>query len=137
MAITGPLEDRVAIRELLDVYADGVNQRDAEVWANTWAEESEWNLPVIPGMEQILGRDNIRAAWLQGMDYFPFVFMAQSLGMLQVDGDTAIGRSYAAEVAVTTEGEEIRPRGQYDDTFVKVGGEWKFKRRIFRSLHGE
>ncbi len=40
MAFTGPLEDRILIRELLDTYAHGVMTRDAEVWAATWAEDA-------------------------------------------------------------------------------------------------
>jgi hypothetical protein len=46
-------------------------------------------------------------------------------------------RSYTDEVAVMQDGTELRPRGQYDDECVKVDGEWKFSRRVFKVLHGE
>ena len=39
MAFTGPLEDRIAIRELLETYADAVCRVDAEAWGSTWAED--------------------------------------------------------------------------------------------------
>ena len=137
MPFTGPLEDRLALRELLDQYADAVNQRDADAWGATWAEDSVWNLSVIEGMEDVVGRDNIVAAWTEAMKMFPFVNMMFVPGHIRVDGDRATMRSYTAEVATTTDGNTIRPRGQYDDDCVKIGGQWYFARRSFNSLHGE
>ena len=137
MAFSGPIEDRLAIRELMDIYADAVNQRDAELWGSTWAEGSSWKLPVIPGMENVAGKENIVAAWNAGMAMFPFIFMSISVGDIQVDGDTATARAYTTEVGTTLDGTEIRPRGQYDDKLVKVDGEWLFIERIFNSLYGE
>ncbi|EAS46830.1 hypothetical protein GB2207_04357 [gamma proteobacterium HTCC2207] len=137
MAFSGPIEDRLAIRELMDIYADAVNQRDAELWGSTWAEGSSWKLPVIPGMENVAGKENIVAAWNAGMAMFPFIFMSISVGDIQVDGDTATARAYTTEVGITLDGTEIRPRGQYDDKLIKVDGEWLFIERIFNSLYGE
>ena len=137
MAFSGPIEDRLAIRELMDIYADAVNQRDAELWGSTWAEGSSWKLPVIPGMENVAGKENIVAAWKAGMAMFPFIFMSISVGDIQVDGDTATARAYTTEVGTTLDGTEIRPRGQYDDKLIKVDGEWLFIERIFNSLYGE
>ena len=137
MAFSGPIEDRLAIRELMDIYADAVNQRDAELWGSTWADGSSWKLPVIPGMENVSGKANIVAAWNAGMAMFPFIFMSISVGDIQVDGDRATARAYTTEVGTTLDGTEIRPRGQYDDKLIKVDGEWLFIERIFNSLYGE
>ena len=38
MPFSGPVEDRLAIRELLETYADAVTRQDAEAWGSTWAE---------------------------------------------------------------------------------------------------
>lgn len=137
MSNTGSTEDRLAIRELLEHYSDAVNQRDADSWGATWAEDSEWNLPVVPGMESIKGKANIVAAWVESMKLFPFVHMVGTPGRIDVNGDRATMRSYTAEVATMQNGEEIRPRGQYNDELVKIDGQWLFKRRAFQSLHGE
>ena len=40
MAFEGPIEDRLAIRELIENYADAVFQRDEERWAANWADEA-------------------------------------------------------------------------------------------------
>ena len=137
MPFSGPTEDRLAIRELMDVYADAVNQRNTALWASTWAEDCTWKLPVIPGMENLSGKDTIVSSWEAGMAMFPFIFMSISVGDIQVDGDTATARSYTSEVGTTLAGEEIRPRGQYDDKLIKVDGQWYFKERIFNSMYGE
>lgn len=137
MKNTGSVEDRLAIRELLEHYADAVNQRDADAWGATWADDSEWNLTVVPGMESVKGKAAIVAGWVESMKLFPFVHMVCSPGRINVEGDRATMRSYTAEVAIMQNGEELRPRGQYDDELVKIAGEWLFKRRAFKSLHGE
>ena len=137
MPYTGTIEDRLAIRELLESYCDAVNQRDAAAWGATWAEESIWNLSVIPGMEDVVGRDNIVAAWIEAMKLFPFVNMMCVPGRIEIDGNQAEVRSYTAEVATTTDGADIRPRGRYEDICVKQDGKWLFARRTFVALHGE
>lgn len=137
MTFSGSIEDRLAIRELMDTYAEAVNQRDAELWASTWTEDSSWKLPVIPGMEHISGKDNIVAAWKTAMDMFPFIFMSVSAGYIQVSGNEARARSYTSELGKTRDGTEIQPRGQYDDILVKIDGQWFFQERIFNSLYGE
>lgn len=136
MPFSGPLEDREQIRELLAVYCDAVNQRDAELWGSTWAEDAVWELPHLD-MDDIKGREAIVASWVEAMKLFPFVNMMGEAGSIEVDGDRAVMRSYTAEVAVMQDGKEIRPRGQYDDKCVKRDGRWLFSHRKFTVLHGE
>ena len=42
MGFRGPLEDRLAIRELIDAYADATMLRDAQAWGGLWAEDAVW-----------------------------------------------------------------------------------------------
>lgn len=137
MPNTGTIEDRLAIRELIERYCDGVTQRDADIWGSTWAQDSVWSLPVVPGMEAVTGKDMIVAAWLEAMKLFPFVFMSSSIGFIRIEGDRAYVRSYTSEVADTADGKMLRPRGQYDDVVVKQNGQWLFEKRVFNVLHGE
>ena len=100
-------EDQLAIRALLERYCDGVNQRDADIWGSTWAEDAVWELPHLD-MEGITGRDNIIAAWLQAMELFPFVNMMAHPGYIR-DWGRATMRSYTSEVAVMQDGTQIEP----------------------------
>ncbi len=134
MAFTGPSEDRLAIRELLDTYADAVTRRDAEAWGATWAEDAEWSLPDYPEIGTTSGREAIVAMWVGAMDHYPGIMFEAWPGSIQIDGETATMRSYTAEVY--DQGEQVlRDRGQYDDVCVKVGGAWRFKSRTFRNIH--
>ncbi len=130
------LHDRLAIEDLLNRYCEGVNQRDADIWGSTWADDATWELPHLD-MEGLKGKETIVASWLEAMKLFPFVNMMAQIGQLTIEGDHATMRSYTDEVAVTQDGTELRPRGQYDDECVKIDGTWKFARRKFTVLHGE
>ena len=134
MAFTGPLEDRIAIRELLETYADAVCRVDAEAWGSTWAEDGLWEMPDFPGMGTITGRTNIVAFWKEAMKHFPGVVFVVTPGSIVVDGDEARVGSYASEV-YDQNGVTQRDLGRYEDVVVKRGGRWLFKSRRFRNIH--
>lgn len=127
-------EDRVAINDVLARYADGVNQRDAALWASTWDEEAEWRL-FDP--DPVQGRAAIVEAWQRAMTCFPFVVMMVARGKVVIDGDTATGRSYSSEVARTADGKRMRVQGCYQDRYRKRNGIWGFAFRAFTVLDSE
>jgi uncharacterized protein (TIGR02246 family) len=134
MPYTGPIEDRLAIRELLETYADAVTRLDAEAWAATWAEDAEWSLPDYPEFGTTHGRAAIKAMWVGAMEHFPGIMFEAWPGSIEVSGDTAKVLSYTAEV-YDQDGMTVRDRGRYEDVCVKVDGTWLFKSRSFRNIH--
>ncbi len=142
MAFTGPLEDRVAIRELFETYAHGVMTKDPELWGSTWAEDAYWELPEVPDMEGIDGRDAIIEAWTQSMQIYglenctkPMIYIATP-GEIIVDGDKASMIGYTSEIFDDPETKKtLRVRGRYEDQLVKRDGKWLFKRRSYRMMH--
>ncbi len=134
MPFTGPAEDRLAIRELLDAYADAVTRRDAEAWAATWVEEAEWSLPDYPEIGTTRGRSAIVAMWIEAMKGFPGIMFEAWPGSIAVDGNRATMRSYTSEV-YDQNGATVRDRGAYDDICVKIDGRWLFASRSFRNIH--
>jgi len=135
MPFTGPFEDRLAIRETLDAYADAVNQVDAKAWGSLWAEESMWSMPDYPEFGTVYGRANIVETWIAAMKQFPGVIFVATPGSIVVEGDQATVRSYTSEVYDDASGVTKRDRGIYDDMMVKVEGRWLFKSRAFRNIH--
>lgn len=134
MPFEGPIEDRLAIRELIDSYADAVIRNDAEAWGETWAEDGVWSMPDYPQFPDTHGKAAIVAMWKGAMEQFPGVIFTAGPGSIVVDGDRATVRSYTSEV-YDQEGVTKRDRGAYDDVCVKRDGKWLFQSRVFRNIH--
>ncbi len=134
MPYTGHFEDRLAIRELLETYADAVTRRDAQTWGATWAEDAEWSLPDYPELGTTRGRPAIVAMWIEAMKGYPGIMFEAWPGSIEVSGESATMRSYTSEV-YDQDGVTMRDRGVYEDTCVKVDGRWLFRSRSFRNIH--
>ena len=126
MPFKGPVEDRLAIHELVASYGDAVTRRDADAWIACWADDAVWKLPAIPGMERVEGRDAILEAWLDAMPGWPFQVNFQRCGSIAIDGDTTHGHTYTDEINTDTEGKTERWLNRYDDEWVKRDGAWQF-----------
>lgn len=145
MAFTGPIADRIEIRELIETYADAVMRGDAEEWGTVWAEDAYWELPEYPGHEGFQGRAAIVEGWSWSMGIYgwphkttgvPVMIYVSTPGAINVDGDRATARVYSSEIYRDPDsGKEIRTRGQYDDELARIDGKWLFTRRSYRALH--
>jgi hypothetical protein len=52
-----------------------------------------------------------------------------------IDGNSAHGHTYTAELNTDTQGKTERWTNRYDDEWVKRDGRWKFKSRSLTVLH--
>jgi uncharacterized protein (TIGR02246 family) len=134
MVFTGPAEDRLAIRELLETYADAVTRCDAAAWGATWAEDAEWSLPDYPEIGTTSGREAIVAMWVEAMKHYPGIIFQAWPGSIEIDGDRATVVSYTSEV-YDQDGATKRDRGVYHDICVKENGQWLFQHRTFKNIH--
>ena len=128
---SGPIEDRLAIRELLEAYCEAVFHKDADAWGAIWADDAVWNL----AGHDIAGREAIVGAWKQAMGMFRHVSFFVMPTWIKVDGDTATGRSYTNEFLVDTEGTGRHIVGLYDDEFKKIDGRWRIAVRRYSLMH--
>ncbi len=131
MAYNGPLEDRVAIRELIETYNDAVHRRDADAWADTWTEDAEWDLLG----HVVAGRPAIVETWKGAMDGFSYVGFAATPGAIEIDGLKARARVYVRETLIEHGGARRRIEGAYADELSKADGAWRFARRRYEILH--
>ncbi len=125
-------QDRMEIQHLSQVYADGVMQRDPELWGSTWAENGAWDLG---RSEPVSGRDNVVAYWSSVMEGFPLVLHWVQPGLIQVNGDTATARFYIQEKLRRSDGTAAYTAGVYNDELAKENGEWKFTYRKFAGMY--
>ncbi|WP_156679800.1 nuclear transport factor 2 family protein [Sphingomonas profundi] len=148
MAFTGPGEDRLLVRELIESYADAVTRRDAAAWAALWAEDARWSMPDLGTGVELAGKSTIVSAWIGMMAQYhgpadaPWAFSFVSiLGGMAIDGDRATARSTSIEAFDDGTGRTVRLRGRYDDEMVREDGRWLFAVRTWRLMpledHGE
>ena len=133
MISQGPIDDRLAIRELVESYNDAVMRFDATAWAANWTEDSHW----IRSMGEAHGKADIVASWQQAMANFSFVGFFASAGPIIVDGDLAQGTWFQQEFLHAKDGSRRNVTGRYEDDYVRQDGRWYFRQRVYTVLHAE
>lgn len=129
-----PVEDELAIRHLVSVYADAVNRRDEALWSSTWAEDGVWDLMGNP----VAGRETIVSTWKSAMAGFSFVVQLVYQGTVHIDGDQATGRWYLAEHLRPVDSDAgLFNIGSYLDVYTRQDGSWTFKRRGYQVLYND
>jgi uncharacterized protein (TIGR02246 family) len=128
---SGSVEDRLAIRERIESYNDAVFRKDADDWAECWAEDAEWAV----GEHRASGRAAIRDLWVKLMQGFDAAAMYVAHGSVAVDGDNCQSRSYMLEMLKGADGTERLVSGRYDDTLRRdADGAWRFVSRSYAVL---
>jgi hypothetical protein len=138
MPFKGPIEDRIAIRELMDTHAHGVMSKDAELWGSIWAEDASWSLLDYPDLGAFEGKAAIVAAWSESMKSYgldnctkPMIYFMQP-GSIEVDRDRATAVAYTIEIYDQPgTNKRIHGTGRYDDELEKRDGKWLFTRRNY------
>lgn len=128
----GSVEDRLAIRELIETFAVGAMRIDTEIWGSTWAEEGSWKLPSMDA--PATGKSQVVAAFKEKMEYVQFMSMIPLPTDLIVDGDRAKGKVHCQEVIFPKSGERKIVVGCFDDEYVKRDGRWYFLSRDYEVL---
>jgi hypothetical protein len=129
---TGPVEDRLEIRELIEAFAVAAMRVDGDQFAVTWAVDGTWKLPSMA--EPTRGRADIKAAFVKAMGYLEFMSLLCVPTELVVEGDRARGKAHCQELIVTKTGEQKLVLGCYDDQYVKRDGRWWFLSRVYAVL---
>ena len=128
------LEDIEAIKQLKARYCalcdDGY---DADQLTDLFTEDALWHGGSL-GVAR--GREKIRKFFQNTPAVMPFAVHMVMNPVIEVDGDTATGRWYlfqAATLKAVENGADKRVDGalwgsaRYDEEYVRVDGEWKFK----------
>jgi len=129
------LEDRIAIRELIDQYTYCADTRDAEGQMAIFTEDTNFEVYMdekIPTPTQVVtGRKNLFPVFNDLNQYLSTMhFNGQST--VKLDGDKATGVTYcrAYHLKVIDGAQKLMIAGiRYYDAMVKQGGVWLFSER--------
>lgn len=127
MAFTGPIEDRLAIRELYDSYSDAATHNDEEAYLACWSENG---LRIGQGAE-VRGKGALRAQWRQIWTMIDRMGFFSAPGAIEVTGERAIAHANCREIFRVKSGEVMKVVGRYDDELVREDGQWVFARREY------
>lgn len=130
MTNSGPMEDRLAIRELFGLYGDASCKGDADAWLELFAEDCEWN----SHMFNRKGKADLREQWDQLWLAFDKLGFLSEVGWIAVEGETARASSQAREIIRLKDGGLFKLIGHYDDELVRENGQWLFARRNYQPL---
>jgi uncharacterized protein (TIGR02246 family) len=137
MNFSGPLEDRIAIRELLETFADALTREDAELLSTCWVEDSVWVTP--QGRHE--GKADIVKKWADYTEAYRrgtgVVYRATFYqpATILVEGDSATGITYFSVITFTDQGSAPNVfAGSYFEIYSKVQGQWLFRSREYHSI---
>lgn len=132
MPFAGPSEDRLAIRELYDAYADGANRMDRAAWLAVWSEDAEWQTHYfdLKGIAAIGAKYDELMAPVTATSFFT------QICAIEVAGDTARARAIAQE-RLAMPGGSYRLTGRYEDRLARTAEGWRFARREYHVMFEE
>jgi hypothetical protein len=133
MAFTGPMEDRLAIRELYGTYGDASWRGDRAQWLACFTSGGRWTSHLFDAT----GHAELIATWDGLWKDWDFVAFLGEIGAMEIAGDHARCRSYAREIVRMKSGITFKLAGSYDDVLAKEDGEWKFAERHYKLMIDE
>jgi uncharacterized protein (TIGR02246 family) len=124
------LEDRLDIRELVERWSDGTNNRDWPALEALFTDDAVWEVGA-PLDFTVRGGRQIVAELREKMRPSQYVVQTPHAIIVQVQGDTATARSTIHEVCRFADGTGLEMTGTYFDELVRTTGGWRFRRRVF------
>jgi ketosteroid isomerase-like protein len=123
------IADRVEIEALRGEFTDAVMMRDYDRAASLFTADGALRMPNIPA--ELAGPDEIRAWGRRVPDFVDFLVQTSHPGTIQLDGDTASGRTYMQELIRTRDGRSELNYAIYHDRYERTSDGWKFSGRVY------
>jgi hypothetical protein len=128
--------DRVALRDLVQAYAEGCDTRNADLLRTCFADGAtltvHWVDRDATTMTFPAGADQIPA----GLARYDLTFHFIGNHRVQIDGDHATGTTYCFAHHVTGTDDHMMAI-RYEDTYRRETGGWKIVERHLRHLWNE
>ena len=124
-----PITDRVEIEALRAEFTDAGMMRDYDRFASVFTPDGAWRMPHID--VELVGREEIRAGIERLQGHWDFFMQTVHPGVIQLDGDTATGRTYVEEFGRFRDGGSYLNDALYHDRYQRTADGWKFAERTY------
>ena len=123
------IADRVEIEALRAEFTDASMMLDFDRFASTFAENGAWRMPHIN--EEFVTRAEIRAGVERLRPTWDYFVQSVHQGTIELEGDTAVGRSYVSEFGRFRDGRSQLNYSIYHDRYERTPEGWKFTERVY------
>lgn len=121
------IADRVEIEALRGEFSDAAMMNDYDRLASLFTPEGALRMPDVPA--ELVGQEQIRAFGPER----PAEFLVQTShpGWIEIDGDTAAGRTYMHELGRSRDGRSVTNFAIYHDRYQRTPAGWRFSERVY------
>lgn len=127
------MEDRMALKELVDVFSNLADVKDVETQVLLFTEDAEVNSYRDGKLTSSLkGRKELAERFGAFLSLFETVYHINGQQTVTIDGDKATGTSYCQVVLIGNENGKKMMNMQgvrYNDEYVRVDGKWLIAKR--------
>jgi ketosteroid isomerase-like protein len=122
------IADRVEITALQAEFTDARLMDDYDRFLSLFTEDAVLR---IPGVAEYTSRDEIRIGIGRLKELWEFFVQNAHAGAIQLDGDTATGRTYIEEFGRLRDGSSYANYALYHDRYRRTPDGWKFTERSY------
>jgi ketosteroid isomerase-like protein len=127
------IADRFEIEALRGEFTDAGMTHDYDRFASLFTPDGSWHIPHA-GIDYS-SRQEIRAGIEKLQEAWEFFVQNPHPGTIRLEGDTAIGRSYVAELGRFRDGKSQSNYAVYADRYRRTLDGWKFRERVYQVLY--
>jgi ketosteroid isomerase-like protein len=127
------IADRVEIEALRGEYTDAAMMADYDRISSLFTEDGALRWPAVddlPG-RTFVGRQEIRDGIEQGQALLDYFVQTTHPGAIKLEGDTATGRAYVAEIIHGRDGSSHMNYAIYHDRYHRTPDGWRFAERVY------
>ena len=123
------IADRFEIEALRGEFSDASMRLDFDRFASLFTHDGAWRMPHID--EDLVNREEIRAGIERLRPLWDYFVQSVHQGTIELDGDTAVGRSYVSEFGRFRDGNSTLNYSVYHDRYERTPDGWKFAERVY------
>jgi ketosteroid isomerase-like protein len=125
------IADRVEIEALRGEFSDAAVLSDYDRLASLFTPDGALRMPDVPA--ELVGREQIREFGPRR----PAAFLVQTShpGTIEIDGDTATGRTHMHELGAGHDGRSMMNFAIYHDRYERTPDGWRFSERVYELLY--